>query len=200
MRKNHHSKNVPFKRSRFGIRKTELQGRFLLEMRGLIFIFGLPTISNMEPVMVDVTKITDKIYVGGSLFFDSHYKAAKELGVTHILNAQGEWDDEPNAAKYKMKTCWLPTFDNFSAPDKKDFAEAKAFILDCFEKNGVLLCHCLGGVHRGPMFALFAMGLDGWSIPEAAKLIRDYRSISFFPKVYYEAVINNLATKGMRRV
>jgi protein tyrosine phosphatase len=142
-------------------------------------------------IPADCTFVYKNLAVGGGIFIEENFKELRNhYGITHILNAQSEFDDTPIARYYGIESCWVPSWDDFSKPDEKQFVKAGKFIDNSILKdpNAKLLCHCAGGVHRGPMFALLAAMWCGVSAKDAIENIESRRLIARFPDTYKKAV------------
>jgi len=141
--------------------------------------------------VADCTFVYKNLAVGGGIFIEENFKELKtRYGITHIIDAQAEFDDTPMARFYGIEVCWTPAWDDFSKPDTKQFIKACKFVDDSILKdaNAKLLCHCAGGVHRGPMFALLAAMRCGASAKDAIAKIESRRLIASFPDTYRKAV------------
>jgi protein-tyrosine phosphatase len=148
---------------------------------------------------VDCTFIYANLSVGGGIFTEANMKELAELGITHIIDCQAEFDDTPLAEALGIKVLWLPVFDNYSEPDVKEFNLAYKFIMETLKANPStckLHVHCAGGVHRGPMFALMACVMMGVGINDAERRILSRRLIASFPSVYSKSVESFLDKKS----
>ena len=139
----------------------------------------------------DCTFVYKNLAVGGGVFIEENFRELRNhYGITHIINAQAEYDDEPIARFYGIKTIWCPSWDDFTKPDDKQFARACKFVDESILKypEAKLFCHCAGGVHRGPMFALLTAMRCGVSAKAAIQQIESRRLIANFPDTYRKAV------------
>src|SRR5579859_7516229 len=62
---------------------------------------------------MDYTWITDQIAVGGGIWNEDNMLEVVQLGITHILNMQVEFDDQPLAEPWEIKVLWVPIDDDF---------------------------------------------------------------------------------------
>lgn len=140
----------------------------------------------------DITFVNRRVAVGGGIFCEENMQAMKRKGITHIIDAQAEWDDTPIAEKLGIKTLWVPATDDYREPPPQLFEAVYKFVKKELKpnQNTKVMCHCAAGVHRGPMFGLLAMLLleDNLSTKRAVKLICERRLIADFPLVYRDAV------------
>lgn len=149
--------------------------------------------------MADITWVYENLAVGGGVFTREAMERIAGLGITHVLDAQAEFDDTPLAEGLPIKVCWCPAYDNFSAPEDETMEIAASFI-DEVLVNGPdtnkLFVHCAGGVHRGPMFTLMALIMCGVEPMKAMNRIDGTRLIASFPEVYRNAVQNFVEKKN----
>ena len=146
--------------------------------------------------MVDCTFAWENIAVGGAILAEKNYEElAKHYGITHIIDAQAEWDDTPIARYYGIETCWVPAWDDLTKPRTSSFLKAVKFVENSIMKDSKakVLCHCAGGVHRGPMFGLLTAMRMGIKESEAVAVIKEVRPIAFFPETYRSAVSEFMA-------
>lgn len=141
--------------------------------------------------MADVTWVYENLAVGGGVFNRASMEEIASIGITHIIDAQAEFDDTPLAEGLPITVCWCPAYDNFDAPNKEILEHAAKFIEDNLvhgPDTNKMLIHCAGGVHRGPMFTLLACLLCGLESNKAMSRIDGTRLIASFPDVYRRAV------------
>ena len=62
---------------------------------------------------MDMTWVTDRIAVGGGIWFDRNMIDVVGAGITHIIDMQIEFDDTPLAEPYGVRVLWNPTDDDF---------------------------------------------------------------------------------------
>jgi protein-tyrosine phosphatase len=145
--------------------------------------------------MADFTWVYNNLAVGGGIWTPANMKRIASDGITHIIDAQAEFDDTPLAEPYGIKVLWCPTWDDFSTPDPEHFRRACEFVDQTIkvDANAKLLVHCAGGVHRGPMYALLVALHCGRDADEAVRQIMNTRLISSFPDTYRKAVERYIA-------
>lgn len=146
----------------------------------------------------DFVFVYKNLAVGGGIFTHKTMEEVAAVGITHIIDAQAEFDDTPLAKPFGIEVCWCPTFDDFSTPDSHLFVQAADFINKALETNpnAKFLAHCAAGVHRGPMFGLLAACMLGHDIKKAEGTIYTMRHIASFPKVYQQAVEKFVGKQG----
>ena len=138
---------------------------------------------------MDMTWITERIAVGGGIWNGSNMAEVAEVGITHVIDMQIEFDDTPLAEPYGIRVLWNPTDDDFLPKPPGllergvEFAQAA---LD--DDSSKLYIHCAAGVHRAPMMTLAVLGAMGWDLDEAMALIETRRPAADFADVYVESV------------
>src|SRR5262249_29838300 len=65
-----------------------------------------------KPCM-DMTWVTDRIALGGGIWYEYNMLEVVRSGVTHIIDMQIEFDDTPLAEPYQIKVLWLAVDDDF---------------------------------------------------------------------------------------
>jgi protein-tyrosine phosphatase len=138
---------------------------------------------------MDMTWVTDRIAVGGGIWFDRNMIEVVQSGITHIINMQVEFDDTRLAEPYGVCVLWNPTDDDFRPKAVELLQRGVDFALTAFrEPESKLFVHCAAGVHRAPMMTLAVMRALGWSLDEAVKIIADRRDVVDFADVYVRSV------------
>jgi predicted protein tyrosine phosphatase len=149
-------------------------------------------------VGMDITWVDDRIAVGGGIWNNANNMAALvDAGITHIINMQIEFDDEPLAAAYKVELCSTRVDDDFEKKDPEVFERGVEFALEALKKpENKLFIHCAAGVHRAPMMALAVLAVirraKGQTVErameEAMNLIEEKRQVADFADVYVRSV------------
>ena len=112
-----------------------------------------------------------------------------EEGVTHIVDMQIEFDDTPLAAAHGIEVLWNPTDDDFETKPAPLFRRGVDFVDAALAQDGAkVFIHCAAGVHRAPMMALAVLGMMGWKLKDAMKLIEEKRPVADFAEVYVNSV------------
>jgi protein-tyrosine phosphatase len=142
---------------------------------------------------IDITWVTDRIGVGGGIWTAENMAAVSRAGITHIIDMQIEFDDTELAGAHGIAVCWNPVDDDFEPKPGTVFARGVDFALAALEENGAkLLVHCAAGVHRAPMMTLALLGVMGWKVEDAMRLIEARRPVADFAEVYVRSVVNFL--------
>src|SRR5579862_6289034 len=138
---------------------------------------------------IDITWVTERIGVGGGIWTAENMAAVARAGVTHIIDMQIEFDDTPLGERHGIAVCWNPVDDDFEPKPSAVFARGVDFALAALEEEGTkLLVHCAAGVHRAPMMTLALLGVMGWSLEDAMRLVEARRPVADFAEVYVRSV------------
>lgn len=138
---------------------------------------------------MDMSWLTERIALGGGIWNEDNMDALVQLGVTHIINMQIEFDDRPLAANFPVEVLHNPTDDDFQPKPPQLFQKGVTFALEALEDPGSkIYIHCAAGVHRAPMMALALMRALGWPLDDAMDLIQKRRWEVDWANVYVESV------------
>ncbi len=138
---------------------------------------------------MDMTWVTDRIAVGGGIWYDENMLELVRMGVTHIINMQIEFDDRPLAEGYPVTVFHNPTDDDFQLKPPQLFQGAVEFALEALDQSeGKVYIHCAAGVHRAPMMTLAIMRVLGWPLEDAKNLIQQRRYVVDWADVYVQSV------------
>src|ERR1019366_4918928 len=129
---------------------------------------------------MDMTWVTDRIALGGAIWFDDKMIEVVRAGVTHILDMQIEWDDTPLAQPYGVKVLWNPTDDDFQLKPPELLQRGVNFTLEALDDgaDNKVFIHCAAAVLRAQGF-----GLDA-----AMDMIQARRQVVDFADVYVRSV------------
>ena len=138
---------------------------------------------------MDMTWVTDRIAVGGGIWYEENMAELVRVGVTHIINMQIEFDDRPLAEGYPVTVFHNPTDDDFQPKPPKLFQNAVEFALEAMdEPDAKVYIHCAAGVHRAPMMTLAILRAMGWPLEDAKDLIQKRRYVVDWADVYVQSV------------
>ena len=138
---------------------------------------------------MDMTWVTDRIAVGGGIWNDQNMEQLVNMGVTHIIDMQIEFDDRPIAQPYGVRVLYNPTDDDFQIKPPELFQKGVEFALEALEEpESKIYIHCAAGVHRAPMMTLAVLRVLGWSLQDAKQLIRQRRYVVDFADAYVQSV------------
>ena len=138
---------------------------------------------------MDMTWVTDRIAVGGGIWFERNMIDVVAAGVTHIIDMQIEFDDTPLAEPYGVEVLWNATDDDFLPKPPELFGRGVEFAQRALrDPEAKLHIHCAAGVHRAPMMTLAVLCALGWEIESAMALIETRRPVVDFADVYVDSV------------
>jgi protein-tyrosine phosphatase len=138
---------------------------------------------------MDLTWITDRIALGGGIWNDENMAELASLGISHVINMQIEFDDEPLAQPYGVTVLHNPTDDDFQPKPARLLQRGVEFAQAALDTpHNKLYIHCAAGVHRAPMMTLAVLCAMGWELDEAKDLIQTRRYVVDFADVYVQSV------------
>jgi len=142
---------------------------------------------------MDYTWITDHIAVGGGIWNEDNMLELVQLGITHIIDMQIEFDDRPLAESWDMKVVWIPIDDDFQPKPPEIFERGTEFAREALKDPASrLYIHCAAGIHRAPMMALAVLCSLGWDLEHAQEHIAERRFVVDWKETYVESVRNFL--------
>lgn len=138
---------------------------------------------------MDLSWVTERIAVGGGIWNDQNMEELVDLGFTHIIDMQIEFDDRPLAEHYAVEVLFNPTDDDFEPKPPDLFQRGVDFALQALDDPASrIYIHCAAGVHRAPMMTLALLRVMGWSLQGAIELIQQRRFVADFADVYVQSV------------
>lgn len=138
---------------------------------------------------MDISWVTERIALGGAIWNEDNMDTLIELGVTHVINMQIEFDDRPLAEGLPVQVLHNPTDDDFQPKPPELFHNGVEFALQALEEPGSkIYIHCAAGVHRAPMMTLALMRVLGWPLDDALDLIQKRRFAVDWADVYVQSV------------
>ncbi len=163
---------VPYPETRAEIAETFRHplGRIWLRLVARV----MEWLTDLLPKQLNYSDVTPRIAVGGS-FRKSQVKLLKARGVTAVVDCREEARDDPEALRQAgIQFLHLP------APDRHamTFGQLSAgvdWVLDHLDEGGRVFLHCEHGVGRGPLMASAVLVGQGYSAPEALRIVRTGR-------------------------
>ena len=138
---------------------------------------------------MDLTWVTENIAVGGGIWIPEKMAELVEMGVTHIIDMQIEFDDTPLGRQFGVEVLWNAVDDDFKPKPPAVFERGVEFALKALEdENAKVFIHCAAGVHRAPMMTLAVLRAMGWELDAAMELIQGKRYVVDFADVYVQSV------------
>jgi hypothetical protein len=160
---------LPYPHSRAEIVATFRQplGRIWLRVLARL----MEWLSDLQPKQLNYSDVTPQLAVGGA-FRNGQIKRLKERGVTAVVDCRQEARDDSVALdRAGVQFLHLPT------PDRHGFTYAQLhqgvdWVLDHVADGGRAFLHCEHGVGRGPLMACAVLVAQGYSAPEALRIVR----------------------------
>ncbi len=138
---------------------------------------------------MDMSWVTERVALGGGIWNARNMEELAQAGVTHVLNMQVEFDDQPLAERHGIRVLWNPTDDDFLPKPPELLKRGVDFALGALDDpEARLYVHCAAGVHRAPMMTLAVLCAMEWEMEAAMVLIETRRPVVDFADVYVESV------------
>jgi dual specificity phosphatase 3 len=132
--------------------------------------------------------VTNRIAIGSDLGFTEddmkpRLQALVDAGITHIIDARIEWDDEDFVLEHApgIEYIHLPAND-FGGSQKPDwYRRGTEAVKQAFKDNpnAKVYIHCHMGVNRGPSMAFATLLTQGFDPVWAIERIREVRPIAY---------------------
>lgn len=142
------------------------------------------------PLHANISFVTPHLAVGGDLSYDDELAGRQldelvALGVTHVVDARGEWSDADVVAERAPSLRYLHhgMDDAGQRVPRSWFDEAVQWVLDA-GPDAVVLTHCHMGINRGPSLGFAVLLAQGWEPVAAIDAVRRARPIA---NVWYAA-------------
>jgi protein-tyrosine phosphatase len=150
---------------------------------------------------MDISWVTERIGLGGGIWNSNNMEQLAQMGVTHVLNMQHEFDDRPLAEPHGVKVLWNPTEDDFLPKSPELLQAGSDFAINALkEPSTKIYVHCAAGVHRAPMMTLAILGALDWRIEDAMELVETKRPVVDFAEVYVDSVRRFLEVRARREL
>jgi len=131
-------------------------------------------LTDIQPKQLNYSDITPQLAVGGA-FRKRQIKRLKHRGVTAVVDCRSEASDDPDALlEAGIQFLHVPTLDRHGFTYEQ-LHEAVDWVLDHVGTGGRVFMHCEHGVGRGPLMACAVLVAQGYSAPEALRIVRQAR-------------------------
>ena len=163
---------LPYPENRASIVRTfQLPfGRIWLRMVARV----MEWVSDLLPKQINCSDVTPQLAVGGS-FRRAQVKHLKERGVTAVVDCREEaLDDVEALTRAGIRFLHLPALDRY-AMTYDQLHEGVDWVLDNLDRGGKAFVHCEHGVGRGPLMGCAVLITQGYSAPEALRIVRSGR-------------------------
>lgn len=136
------------------------------------------------PIPFNVSRITERLIVGGGIAGADELAWLAQQGVTHVISAANGLNDSAlgGASQSGLGFLYIPWDDDGLVKPVPDFWTAFAWVaaaeaqLAVLGKQVGLYVHCAAGVNRGPLMATFILAaLSGLPGDEAWKIVHGGR-------------------------
>lgn len=131
-------------------------------------------LTDIQPKQLNYSDVTPQLAVGGA-FRKRQIKRLKHHGVTAVIDCRLEASDDPEAlAQADIQFLHLPTADRYGFTYDQ-LHEGVDWVLEHIANGGRAFLHCEHGVGRGPLMACAVLVAQGYSAPEALRIVRSAR-------------------------
>jgi protein-tyrosine phosphatase len=131
-------------------------------------------LTDLQPKQLNYSDVTPQLAVGGA-FRTRQIKRLKQRGVTAVVDCRLEAQDNPQAlAAAGIKFLHLPTLDRHGFTYAQ-LHEGVDWVLEHVSEGGRAFLHCEHGVGRGPLMTCAVLVAQGYSAPEALRIVRTAR-------------------------
>jgi protein-tyrosine phosphatase len=130
--------------------------------------------TDLQPKVLNYSDVTAQLAVGGA-FRTRQIKRLVQHGVTAVVDCRLEARDDAVALKAAgIEFLHVPTLDRHGFTFEQ-MAMGVDWVLDHIEDGGRAFLHCEHGVGRGPLMACAVLIAQGYSAPEALRIVRTAR-------------------------
>jgi len=127
--------------------------------------------TDLQPKQLNYSDVTPQLAVGGA-FRRGQIKNLKERGVTAVVDCRLEATDDVNALKQAdIEFLHVPTLDRHGFTYAQ-MASSVSWVLDHLTAGDRAFVHCEHGVGRGPLMACAVLVGQGYSAPQALRMVR----------------------------
>ena len=131
-------------------------------------------LTDLQPKQLNYSDVTPNLAVGGA-FRRSQIKRLQQRGVTAVVDCRLEARDDAQALKSAgIEFLHVPTLDRhgFTFAQMQQGVE---WVLDHIGWGGRVFLHCEHGVGRGPLMTCAVLVAQGYSAPDALRMVRRAR-------------------------
>jgi dual specificity protein phosphatase-like protein len=131
-------------------------------------------LTDIQPKQLNYSDVTPQLAVGGA-FRKRQIKRLRHRGVTAVVDCRLEAEDDADAlANSGIQFLHVPT------PDRHGFTfaqmqEGVEWVLDHLADGGKAFLHCEHGVGRGPLMTCAVLVAQGYTAPQALRIVRSAR-------------------------
>jgi protein-tyrosine phosphatase len=134
----------------------------------------LEWLTDLQPKQLNYSEVTPQLAVGGA-FRRRQIKRLKQRGVTAVVDCRLEASDDAEAlAEAGIEFLHLPTLDRHGFTYGQ-MQEGVDWVLDQIAEGGRAFLHCEHGVGRGPLMTCAVLVGQGYTAPQALRIVRSAR-------------------------
>jgi|SRR5712691_7393286 len=131
-------------------------------------------LTDLQPKQLNYSEVTPQLSVGGA-FRTRQIKRLRQRGVTAVIDCRLEAQDNPQAlAAAGIQFLHVPTLDRHGFTYAQ-LHEGVDWVLEHVTDGGRAFLHCEHGVGRGPLMTCAVLVAQGYSAPEALRIVRTAR-------------------------
>jgi protein-tyrosine phosphatase len=131
-------------------------------------------LTDVQPKQLNYSEVTPQLAVGGA-FRTRQIKRLKQRSVTAVVDCRLEAQDNPQAlAAAGIEFLHLPTLDRHGFTYAQ-LHEGVDWVLEHVSEGGRAFLHCEHGVGRGPLMTCAVLVAQGYTAPEALRIVRTAR-------------------------
>jgi hypothetical protein len=131
-------------------------------------------LTDVQPKQLNYSEVTPQLAVGGA-FRKRQIKRLRQRGVTAVVDCRLEDSDDPLSLEDAgIQLLHVPTADRYGFTYAQ-LADGVDWVLGHTSNGGKAFVHCEHGVGRGPLMACAVLIGQGYSAPEALRMVRHAR-------------------------
>jgi hypothetical protein len=163
---------IPYPTDREGIVETFRRPGRRIWLRVLARL--MEWLTDVQPKQLNYSDVTPQLAVGGA-FRTRQIKHLTRRGVTAVVDCRLEAQDDPEAlAQAGIQFLHVPTLDRHGFTHAQ-LREGVEWVLSQIAGGGRAFMHCEHGVGRGPLMTCAVLVAQGYSAPQALRLVRAAR-------------------------
>jgi protein tyrosine phosphatase (PTP) superfamily phosphohydrolase (DUF442 family) len=149
--------------------------------------------------MIDISKITDYLYVGSKVGKD-HADELKVMNFGLIISMIGQSRPEEVYYTPPFKTLWIRAYDTFFTPiSRRKLLEGVQAAIPVIDAKGKVLVFCLQGRRRSVTMAAAILIAMGYTSDQAAEMLTGARAVADPRRWYVRRTIRSFE-KLWRRI
>src|SRR5579859_598459 len=131
-------------------------------------------LTDIQPKQLNYSDVTPQLAVGGA-FRTGQIRRLTQRGVTAVVDCRLEATDDQDAlVRAGIQFLHVPTLDRHGFTYAQ-LSMGVEWVLDQISSGGRAFMHCEHGVGRGPLMACAVLVAQGYTAPEALRMVRSGR-------------------------